>query len=86
MNPSPEEVAAARFGLARALWARTEGWRPRALAEARKARDALRTLGARGSVALAEVELAHELRAPSAPHSGCSASQRSTQARWWARR
>jgi tetratricopeptide (TPR) repeat protein/predicted Ser/Thr protein kinase len=55
MNPSPAEVAAARFGLARALWAGTTE-RPRALTEARKARDALRTLGARGSVALAEVE------------------------------
>ncbi|MBL8976488.1 MAG: hypothetical protein JNK56_38150 [Myxococcales bacterium] len=52
---APAEDGAIRFALARALWARVSE-RPRALREAREARDELRSAGARGRATLAEVE------------------------------
>ena len=52
---APADDGAIRFALARALWASARE-RPRALREARAARDELRSTGARGRATLVEVE------------------------------
>ena len=52
---APADDGAIRFALARALWAGVDA-RPRALREARAARDELRSTGARGRATLAEIE------------------------------